>query len=161
MESQPKTTKPDDRHPHIGKTQIHVVPATEPAERALVSAIRVAVFVEEQQIPLEVEFDLDDFCALHVLAYCDGRAVGTGRAVLFSDYAQIGRFAVLPGYRRHGVGGALVRYLTEYCSAHGVRRIVLHAQLHALRFYQQFGFTVTSSVFSEAGIQHCRMERAG
>lgn len=141
-------------------TDLRLVPATNAAERALVAAIRVAVFVHEQRIPVTAEFDLDDFQALHVLAFCHEHPVGTGRIVISEDRARIGRFAVLPGYRRCRVGAALLRYCCDYCSARGIRSIILHAQIHAVPFYQRFGFAITSTVFDEEGIPHCRMERA-
>lgn len=151
---------PPCRHPREAAfTELRIVEVTRAEERALVAAIRVAVFVEEQRIPLAAEFDLDDLRALHVLAYCHAQPVGTGRAVLFANEARIGRLAVVAAYRRCGVGTALLRHLAAYCAAAGARRIVLHAQVHAISFYQRLGFAVVSSLFEEEGIPHCRMER--
>ncbi|GIW43696.1 MAG: acetyltransferase [Candidatus Binatia bacterium] len=127
-------------------------------ERALAAAIRLEVFVREQGIPLEAEFDPDDFSAVHALAFDRGCAVGTARLVLAADRARLGRLAVLEKHRHQKVGTALVRFLCDYGRSCGVRRIVAHAQVRALPFYLGLGFAVTSSIFDEDGIPHCRVE---
>ncbi|MCX8072644.1 MAG: GNAT family N-acetyltransferase [Candidatus Binatia bacterium] len=138
---------------------LKIVVADSAQRRAQAAAIRVAVFVEEQGIPLSAEFDLEDFVAVHVLALRKDEPVGTARALLRGETARLGRIAVLPVHRGRGVGAALVDFLCNHCVAHSVRRVIVHAQLRALPFYQRLGFMITSSVFAEDGIAHCRMER--
>ena len=123
--------------------------------RMALAAIRRKVFVEEQHVPEELEWDgLDDTC-LHVIAESvDGVAVGTGR--LLPD-AHIGRMAVLKEWRRRGVGRALMEALIAAARERGFQAVELSAQTHAIGFYQRFGFTVISDEYPDAGIPHRTM----
>jgi predicted GNAT family N-acyltransferase len=121
--------------------------------------VRRQVFVLEQKIPLRSEFEHADCAALHVLALQGGQPVGTGRLLLCAERARIGRLAVLAAARRHGVGSALLSSLLELGRRHGVRHFVLHAQIPALPLYLRAGFHVSSSMFLEDGLLHCRLER--
>lgn len=127
------------------------------AARAEASRIRMAVFVEEQRVPPEMEMDEHDAVSVHALAYVQGRAVGTGR--LLPD-GHIGRMAVLKPSRAHGVGGAMLERLVEEARGKGVREVVLSAQTHALGFYRRHGFRELGAVYEEAGIPHQEMRRA-
>lgn len=129
------------------------------ADRAAAYDIRLRVFHREQGISREEEFDADDEIATHVLACCDGKAIGTGRIVSHDGFAKIGRMAVLATHRRGGVGKAIVRRLIALGRAQGHDRFVLHAQVHALPFYAGLGFRPVGSEFEEAGIPHRKMER--
>ena len=85
-------------------------------------AVRIRVFVEEQQIPAEEELDEADAAAIHAIAQCQGRIVGTGRLIEHDDEtAQIGRMAVDQPWRRQGVGAMLLRFLEA--EARGQRRL--------------------------------------
>jgi predicted GNAT family N-acyltransferase len=139
-------------------SEVHVRLVRTEQERALVAGIRLDVFVREQGIPLEAEFDTDDFSAIHALAFDRGCAVGTARLVLAPDRARLGRLAVLEKHRHQKVGTALVRFLCDYARSCGVSRVVVHAQVRVLPFYLGLGFAVTSSIFVEDGIPHCRLE---
>jgi len=120
-------------------------------------AVRRTVFVVEQQVPEDLEWDgIDERCR-HVLARGeDGLAIGTGR--LLPD-GHIGRMAVLRGYRGKGVGRAILAKLVEIAFARGDRVVVLSAQTHAIDFYRRSGFEVSSAEFMEAGIPHVEMRR--
>jgi len=124
--------------------------------RAEASRIRLAVFVEEQRVPPEIEMDDKDAVCVHALAYAQGRAVGTGR--LLPD-GHIGRMAVLKENRSLGVGGAILERLVEEARRRGMKLVVLSAQTHALGFYRRHGFMVAGEVFEEAGIPHQEMRR--
>ena len=124
--------------------------------RAEASRIRLAVFVEEQRVPPEIEMDDKDAACVHALAYAQGRAVGTGR--LLPD-GHIGRMAVLKENRSLGVGSAILERLVEEARRRGMKEIVLSAQTHALGFYRRHGFRVAGEVFEEAGIPHQEMRR--
>ncbi len=132
---------------------------TRPDEREQAFDIRRRVFQEEQGVSPEDEFDADDAYATHVLATFAGTAIGTGRVVFHPDHAKVGRMAVLKEWRRRGVGRALLEALLVAARDHGVQRLVLHAQVHAIPFYAAMGFGVVSDEFQEAGIAHRRMER--
>ncbi|HVB80955.1 MAG TPA: GNAT family N-acetyltransferase [Candidatus Binataceae bacterium] len=123
-------------------------------------ALRRRVFIEEQQVPEEIERDADDTRALHALALEGGRPVGCGRMLAHGDYVKIGRMAVAAERRGAGIGRRVLEFLIENARRRGFRRAVLDAQLHAEGFYFKQGFTPVGEVFEEAGIMHRRMERA-
>lgn len=120
-------------------------------------AIRREVFIVEQQVPEEMEWDADDATSVHALALLDGHPVGCGR--LLPD-GHIGRMAVRAPHRSRGIGRALLQALLVEAQRRGVREVVLHAQTHVLRFYERQGFVADGPVFDEAGIAHRRMSRA-
>jgi predicted GNAT family N-acyltransferase len=125
------------------------------ADGPALRAIRTEVFVEEQQVPVELEWDADDERARHVLALtADGSAVGTGR--LLPD-GRIGRMAVLRPWRGKGAGAALLTELLRIAQAAGLDDLALHAQIHAIGFYVRFGFQPEGETFLEAGIPHRAM----
>lgn len=118
--------------------------------------IRREVFIVEQQVPEEMEWDADDATSLHALALLDGHPVGCGR--LLPD-GHIGRMAVRAPFRSTGVGRALLQALLAEARRRGMHEVVLHAQMHALRFYEAQGFVADGPVFDEAGIAHRRMSQ--
>ena len=119
--------------------------------------VRHEVFVVEQHVPEDLEWDAADAACRHVLALDgEGRAIGTGR--LLPD-GHIGRMAVLAGYRGRGVGRAILDSLIAMAQARGDAEVVLNAQTHAVGFYRRSGFEVTSSEFMDAGIPHLQMRR--
>ena len=122
--------------------------------------IRTEVFVQEQHVPPELEMDELDADAVHVLALLDNAPVGTGRLIVAMDgTAKIGRMAVLLPQRRRGVGRAILLRLMDEAQVHGVRKVSLAGQLHAIPFYERFGFTAHGDVFLDAGIEHRLMDR--
>lgn len=133
-----------------------VKPAVWPRDEALLAAIRRRVFVDEQQVPPELEWDGEDAGARHWLARQDGRPVGTVR--LLAD-GHIGRLAVLPEARRAGIGAALLEAAVRAAYAVGIREVYLHAQVHALGFYARYGFVSEGPEFMDAGIPHRLMRR--
>ena len=127
-------------------------------DREHLRGIREAVFVREQRVASELEWDgLDESC-LHVLAEDrNGVPIGTGR--LLPD-GHIGRMAVLAAWRGRGVGSAILTELLRLASQKAMSEVVLNAQLHALGFYERHGFAAEGEVFVDAGIDHRRMRRA-
>ena len=120
-------------------------------------AVRRKVFVEEQHVPEELEWDEEDERSHHVIAVAaDGTPIGTGR--LLRD-GHIGRMAVLKEWRGKGVGSALMRYLLRAACESGKDVVILHAQTHAFGFYAKHGFAVEGEEFMEAGIPHVVMSR--
>ena|SRR5437016_1017290 len=116
--------------------------------------IRVAVFVEEQGVPPELEMDEHDDRCMHALAFVGKEAVGTGR--LLRD-GHIGRMAVLKPWRGRGVGAALLRALVQAARERGDGEVLLSAQVHALPFYRAHGFAPFGDIYEEAGIPHQAM----
>ena len=121
-------------------------------------AIRLAVFVVEQNIPEELEWDEFDALCVHAIAEdTRGGPIGCGR--LLPD-GHIGRMAVISDWRGHGVGAALLVKLIELARARGDARVLLNSQTQAMPFYARFGFVPVVAEYEEAGIPHWTMERA-
>ena len=126
------------------------------ASREKLRAVRRAVFIEEQRVPEELEWDEADDRAYHVLATDEeGDAIGTGRLQLDG---QIGRMAVARNWRGRGVGAAILQALIELARKEGCTVVRLHAQTHAIAFYARYGFKPVGHEFDEAGIRHRAME---
>ena len=127
---------------------------------AAIRGVRFAVFVDEQQIPRELEMDDRDVACVHWLALDEsGGAVGTVRLDLDAG-GKVGRLAVLARERGRGVGRALMERLHERARTQGLARVWCHAQTSAAPFYTRLGYRISSEPFEEAGIEHVRMERA-
>lgn len=121
-------------------------------------AIRMDVFVAEQNVPAQEELDVFDQSAIHVLALVDGKPAGTARAVeKASGSWKIGRVAVRPAYRQQGIGVALMQAIEAACPA---QHYTLSAQTHALDFYKKLGYAAEGEEFLEAGIPHYLMSKA-
>jgi YbgC/YbaW family acyl-CoA thioester hydrolase len=125
-------------------------------------AIRMAVFVGEQKIPAEMEWDDGDEGAVHAVAFNHlGRALATGRLLEHvPGVAKIGRMAVVSGSRHSGVGRAVLDALLDAARTRGDREAVLHAQISAAPFYERAGFMRRGPIFDETGIAHVEMLRA-
>ena len=119
------------------------------------AAIRRQVFVIEQNVPEDLEWDGIDPQCLHVVARdFDGRPIGTGR--LLPD-GHIGRMAVLALWRGKGVGGAMLQALTSMARRANHGEVVLNAQSYVMSFYERYGFRRQGEEFMEAGIPHHSM----
>lgn len=123
--------------------------------------VRRQVFVNEQGIAEEEEYDGYDEKALHMVVKDDsGRVIATARVrFLASNQAKIERMAVLQPFRRQGIGGRIITFLGEQMSNRQVEQLILHAQLSAVTFYKSCGFQEKGETFEEAGIRHIKMEK--
>lgn len=127
---------------------------------AAIRGVRFAVFVDEQNIPPELEMDDRDSECVHWLALDElGGAIGTVRLDLDAG-GKVGRLAVLARERGRGIGRALMERLHEHARARRLPLVWCHAQASAAPFYTRLGYRVTSEPFEEAGIEHVRMECA-
>lgn len=145
--------------------------AEDPADREACFAVRKEVFVVEQGVAQEIEYDDYDAVATHVLAVReDGVPLGTGR-LLYGEAASVktggdpavgslGRLAVTKEARGLGVGVALVRAIEDAARARGLAAVDLHAQTHALGFYERLGYEAYGPEFPDAGIPHRAMRRS-
>ncbi|MCO7231391.1 MULTISPECIES: GNAT family N-acetyltransferase [unclassified Cobetia] len=118
------------------------------------SEIRRVVFIEEQQVPREEEWDGRDDACEHFLVHLDGRTVGTAR--LLPD-GHVGRVAILSEARGLGLGQRLMEAVIHAARQAGHAEVLLDAQTHALEFYQRLGFTAYGDEFLDAGIPHRSM----
>ncbi|KEF36779.1 putative acyltransferase [Schinkia azotoformans MEV2011] len=122
--------------------------------------IRKEVFVEEQGVPLDDEFDafdtLDDQCE-HILVNYEEQPVGTGRLRFVDGVGKLERICILKPYRNYGLGKIIIQKLEEIAAEKGGARVKLHGQTQAEGFYQKLGYHTSSDVFMEDGIPHVLM----
>ncbi len=127
------------------------------AAAPLLRRVREPVFVQEQKVPLELEWDDLDPASQHVLALDGaGNPIGTGR---LTPKHSIGRMAVLPEWRGRGVGEAILAALVDRARESGWPDVTLAAQVHAIGFYARAGFLPEGDHFDDAGIDHLLMRR--
>ncbi len=119
--------------------------------------LREFVFIKEQNVPLELEWDGKDENAIHVLARDEkGRGIGTARMTMDG---HIGRMAVLRTWRRRGVGSEMLIALITIARARQLPRVKLDAQTHAVDFYLRHDFVAQGEIFMDANIPHQHMTR--
>ena len=123
-------------------------------DKETLKAIRYQVFVEEQKVPVELEWDEYDDTATHFIVTFTGETVACAR--LKSD-GQIGRMAVLTEYRHQGIGQCLLQFVLQTAAEKKLQDVYLHAQVSAIPFYEKQGFTPVGEIFYEANIPHREM----
>ena len=116
--------------------------------------IREKVFIQEQKVMPELEWDGMDEKAIHFLVFNDKAAIGCARAIVIKDHMQLGRMAVLKEYRGQGIGSALIEKAMTTAKLNQLSAIYISAQCHAIDFYKKFGFEVTSDIYLDAEIPH-------
>ena len=125
--------------------------------------IRRLVFIEEQSVPAELEWDGLDELAEHFMATRgldpDTRALGTARMRVVGDTAKAERVAVLPSARRHGLGRLLMEAIETRARDHSLAKIQLNAQVAVVPFYEMLGYQGEGEIFLEAGIEHLAMSK--
>lgn len=117
-------------------------------------SIRQQVFIDEQKVAPDLEWDEDDAVATHFLLTLQGQPMGTARLL---PSGRIGRVALLPAARGKGLGRELMLAVMQHAQHQGIHQLELSAQTHALGFYQQLGFEVCSDTYLDAGIPHQSM----
>jgi len=129
-----------------------------PSELKKAMALRQAVFVEEQRIDEQEEYDgLDDSSQQFVVKKA-GEVIGTARVrFVTGDCAKIERMAVLKPFGKQGAGKALLTFILARVEA---SQVILHAQWTAVPFYKACGFKEMNGPFVEAGIKHIKMVKA-
>lgn len=123
-----------------------------------IEKIRTDVFINEQKVPYELEWDEHDKDSIHILAYYKSKPVATAR--LLKD-GHIGRMAVLKDYRNQHIGENMLKFLLDIANKNSINTIELSAQEHAIEFYKKYGFSVISDVYMDAGIPHYDMKYLG
>ena len=125
-------------------------------DKKTLQSIRRAVFIEEQDIPEELEWDKEDLSAFHFLFYnAQKEAVACTRLL---RQGQIRRMAVLRQYRHQGIGSKLLNAVIEFAEENNIPPLFLYAQNHAIPFYQKHGFRVSGKEFIDANIPHHKMK---
>jgi len=122
--------------------------------------IRKEVFVKEQGVPLEDEFDqfdnLDGLCE-HILIHYNDQPVGTGRIRFVEGAGKLERICILQPYRKFGLGKIIIKTLEGIAEERGATKVKLHGQTHAEGFYAKLGYHTASDIFMEDGIPHVLM----
>lgn len=125
-------------------------------------SIRKKVFVEEQGVPLEDEFDqydsLEADCK-HILVYYNEEAVGTGRVRFNEHVGKLERICILGPYRKYGLGKVIIQTLETIASEKRMTHVKLHGQTQAEGFYKKLGYHTASDIFMEDGIPHVLMKK--
>jgi len=138
----------------IGRLAIEVVDW--PDRQDALKAIRKSVFIDEQNVPLELEWDGKDTDCTQFLATIDSKPAATAR---LTPQGQIGRMAVLKEFRGNGIGARLLAAVANHARKAGHEQVFLHAQVSVTGFYERAGFVAEGGVFIEAGIEHQLMRR--
>ncbi len=148
-----------DLRPRVTRTG--VVTATDSAERQDAFGIRYEVFVKEQGVPEELEWDGLDADAVHFVAYDRGIVVGAARLRLLDDETgKVERVAVLTARRGEGWGRQIMEAVEEEAMNHDLNTLKLNAQTSAVGFYRSLGYDGEGPVFEEAGIPHVEMSKS-
>jgi predicted GNAT family N-acyltransferase len=137
----------------IDKFNIQIV--TWASHQPQLRAVRTPVFIEEQAVTPEFEWDEIDATAVHLLATLDIEPIACLRII---DYKKIGRMAVLKEYRGRGLGAALLLEAIAICKKHGSKSVYLSAQTHAIEFYRKAGFKQISEEYCDVDIPHVDMQ---
>jgi predicted GNAT family N-acyltransferase len=125
--------------------------------KSQVMPIRHDVFIKEQEVPEELEWDEFDQDALHAIVKKDQGVIGTARLIMDNSIARIGRMAIQKEYREQGIGQKLLSILIQTAKEKGAQECILHAQTHAITFYAKADFEPNGPIFDEAGIPHVEM----
>jgi predicted GNAT family N-acyltransferase len=127
--------------------------------KSQVMPIRHEIFIKEQKVPEELEWDEFDQGALHAIVKKDDEVIGTARLIIDNTIARIGRMAIKKEFRGQGIGQEMLEALVTKSLELDVSLIKLHAQVHAVSFYAKLGFVTHGEIFSEAGIDHVNMQK--
>ncbi|KAB2853608.1 MAG: GNAT family N-acetyltransferase [Bauldia sp.] len=121
-------------------------------------ALRRAVFVHEQHVPPEEEFDHYDLAATHVVALDDGDVVGALRILFLDEHVKFGRVVVAPSARGRGIATLMMRFAMDHAAARGETRFYLTAQTDKLALYAKLGFVAFGEEFQDGGMPHLAMK---
>ena len=139
--------------------EIHVADTEQLQEDAF--AVRRTVFVEEQGVDEEIEYDDHDRNATHFVAYDGDEPIGAARLREYADgVGKVERVAVLESRREEGIGHAVMNALEDEARAQGLESLKLHSQTHAAGFYRRLGYERRGEEFEEAGIPHVEMRKS-
>jgi hypothetical protein len=125
--------------------------------KSQVMPIRHEIFIKEQKVPEELEWDEFDQNALHAIVKKENQVIGTARLIIDNTIAKIGRMAIQKECRQQGIGQELLSTLIQRAKEKGAQECILHAQTHAIAFYAKADFEPNGPIFDEAGIPHVEM----
>ena len=123
-------------------------------DKEVLAKIRRHIFIEEQNVPEELEWDEHDNSSTHFFVTSDDRVIAVAR--LKTD-GQIGRMGVLAEYRKQGIGSKLLNFILQLAANRNLDKVYLHAQTQAISFYEEHGFIAQGDIFFEVNIPHRQM----
>jgi predicted GNAT family N-acyltransferase len=121
-------------------------------------ALRREVFVLEQKVPADEEFDAADLAARHLVAIAEGNVVGTLRIIAEPEHIKIGRVVVRHDWRGHGIARLMMERAMALGRIDGQKRFYLTAQADKLGFYERLGFVAFGEEFDDGGMPHRAMK---
>ena len=121
-------------------------------------ALRRHVFILEQHVPAEEEFDSYDLTATHVVALLDGDVVGALRVLFLDEHVKFGRVVVAQSARGKGIASKMMRYAMDLAGARGETKFYLTAQTDKLALYEKLGFVAFGEEFQDGGMPHLAMK---
>lgn len=122
--------------------------------------IRKKVFVEEQQVPINIEIDEHENSSTHFVLYDDNDSpAGAGRFRIVNGKGKVERICVLPEYRGMGAGVQIMEKIEEHARELPIEELVLNSQSYAIPFYEKIGYKTVSDEFMDAGIPHRTMNK--
>ncbi|MFD1360141.1 GNAT family N-acetyltransferase [Lentibacillus salinarum] len=130
-----------------------------PEEKQHAFEVRTTVFVDEQNVPPEVEIDTYDGQAIHLIGYEDGLPIAASRVRFVDSFGKLERICVLKSQRGKSHGANMIQAMETIISNKGYTTAKLNAQTHAINFYQRLGYDVVSEEFMDAGIPHVTMTK--
>ena len=119
--------------------------------------IRKNVFINEQNVPIDIEIDGLDPESKHFIVYLNDEPIGCARIRTNKTSAKLERIAIKKKYRSKGFGTKLTKFLIDYCKKEGFDEITLHSQTYIADFYKSLGFKTRGKPFFEADIEHIEM----
>jgi predicted GNAT family N-acyltransferase len=136
-----------------------VIHATTDGQLRDAHAVRKKVFVEEQNVPIEIELDEHEKTASHFVLYDGKEPVGAGRLRIFDGKGKVERICVLPSHRGKGAGKEIMMKIEEHAKELQIDDLILNSQSSAIPFYEKLGYKIISEPFMEAGIPHQAMKK--
>ena len=127
------------------------------AEYNEILKVRKIVFIQEQNVPSQIEFDGLDKESIHVIIKLNNKTIGCARIRTINGNVKLERIVILKEFRGKGFGKKLVEYLISYCKQIEPKEIIIYAQYNLKDFYRKFGFKTRGNTFMEAGIKHIEM----
>lgn len=128
------------------------------AEKEAALKMREAVFVDEQEVPIELELDEHDATAIHFICTYNDAVVGASRLRIVDDYAKLERVCISKNYRGLHFGKQIIAMMESEISKLGIHQAKLNAQVYVADFYKKMGYEITAAEpFMDAGIEHVAM----
>lgn len=141
-----------------GKGLIIKIAKTKPAIQDAIT-VRQEVFVKEQQVPVHIELDNYDESAIHFVGYIENKPIGASRLRVINKYGKLERICVLKAYRGKGYGKQIINKMEQKLLNINIATSQLNAQIQAVNFYKQLGYTIISKPFMDANILHVTMSK--